>query len=128
MLKSAVVAVVTAGAALVSSQAQAGVHWSVGINLPVPVVGYAAPEPVYAPAPVYSSPAYAYPAYASPAYASPAYAPSAYAAPVYAAPVYAPAPVYRAPVVVYRSYSPYYYAPVVVYGPHRGHGWHRGWR
>lgn len=89
MLKSFVLALVTAAAALGATSAHAGgVSWSIGIN--TPVIGT-----VISNAPVYYEPAYA-----------PAYAP----APVYA-PVYAPAPVYRAvPRVAY-------YPPALVYAP-----------
>lgn len=104
MIKSAVLALVTAAGALGATSAHAGVHWSVGINLPVPVVGA-----VVAPAPVYGAGYYGYPA-----------------------PVYAPAPVavYAPPVAVYGAgYYPrpvYYGAGPVVY-PYYRRGWHRAW-
>lgn len=91
MLKSVVLALATAAAALGATSAHAGgVSWSIGIN--TPVIGT-----LISNAPVYYEPAYA-----------PAYAPAAVYAPV---PVYAPAPVYRA---VPRGA---YYPPTVVYAP-----------
>jgi len=103
--KSVVIALVAAGATLAAGAAQAGVHWSVGINLPVP------PLPVIvAPAPVYSA-------------SVPVYAP----APVY----YEPAPVvYRRPYPVYVRPVPVVYPRY--YGGWHEHGpWnreHRAWR
>jgi len=104
--KSVILALVAVGATLAAGAAQAGVHWSVGINLPVPVYG----------APVYSAPV---PVYAAPAYYDPA--------PVY----YEPAPVYRRPYPVYVRPVPVVY-PRYYRGWHdhdrRGHWEHRAWR
>ena len=105
--KSVVIALVAVGATLAAGAAQAGVHWSVGINLPVPVYG----------APVYSAPVYAEPAYS---YYQPA--------PVY----YEPAPVYRRPYPVYVRPAPVVVYPRYYRGWHdhgrRDHGEHRAWR
>ena len=103
MIKSVVLACVAAATTLGAASAHAGVQWSVGINLPVPVVG----------AVVSSGPVY------GPGYYG--YAP---------APVYAPVPVYAAPVYGVGYYPhPVYYRPVpVVYPYYRHPGWHRGWR
>ena len=109
--KSVVLALVAVGATLAAGAAQAGVHWSVGINLPVPVYG----APVYS-APVYSAPV---PIYAEPAYYEPA--------PVY----YQAAPVYRRPYPVYVRPAPVVY-PRYYRGWHdhdrRGRWEHRAWR
>jgi hypothetical protein len=105
MIKSALFALATAGAALASPSAHAGVSWSIGINAPVlgAVVsnapGYYYDEPVYAPAPVYAP------------------------VPVYrAAPrvIYEPRPIYYRPQpIVYPRYYP-------AWGHDRGRWDHRG--
>lgn len=105
MIKSALCALATAGAALVSPSAHAGVSWSIGINAPVlgAVVsnapGYYYDEPVYVPAPVYAP------------------------VPVYrAAPrvIYEPRPIYYRPQpIVYPRYYP-------AWGHDRGRWDHRG--
>jgi len=91
-----------------------------------------APPVQYSPAPVYKASSYAAPAYAAPAYAAPAYAApapvysaphaySSYSAPAYSEPVYAsvpkavyaPAPVYKAPVILKSSgYAKAGYSPL----------------
>lgn len=98
--KSVVVALLAVGATLAAGTAEAGVHWSVGINLPVP------PLPVIvAPAPVYSAPV--------PVYSAPV--------PVYSA----PAPVYYEPApVVYGRPYPVYVRPAPVVYPRYYRGWH----
>jgi len=108
-LFAVILALVAVGATLAAGAAQAGVHWSVGINLPVP------PLPVIvAPAPVYSAPVYSAPV------------------PVYAAPetvYYEPAPVYRRPYPVYVRpvVYPRYYRGWYDHD-RRGHREHRAWR
>lgn len=102
MIKSAVFAAITTAAALGAGSAHAGVHWSVGIGLPVPVVG-----------------AVAYPAYSAPA-------PVVYAAP---APVYVAPRVIYAPRYYYDPRPVYYRPAPVVYGGYGYYrGWHHGWR
>jgi hypothetical protein len=99
MIKSAVLAVATAATMLGATSAHAGVRWSVGINLPVPVIGA-----VVASGPVYGPSYYGY-------------------APV---PVYAPVQVYAAPAFGVGYYPrPAYYRPVRVAYPYHGRP---GWR
>ena len=84
-----------------------GVHFSVGIGLPLPgfVIGSPAPAPVYAPAPNYYPPA-------------PVYAPAPPA-------VYAPSPtVVVAPPSFYVGVGPGWYGYPYRYGSHY---WHRGY-
>lgn len=97
MIKSFVLAVVTAFGALAATSAHAGVHWSIGINVPV-VGAVVSGGPAYGPG--YYEPGYAEPDYAAPVYYDPGYA-RAYAPP----PVYVPAPRAR------------YYPPQVIYRP-----------
>jgi hypothetical protein len=53
-LSRAVLPVLLAAGAFTAMPAQAGgVQWSIGIQLPAPIVVYPAPQRVYAPAPVY---------------------------------------------------------------------------
>lgn len=92
MIKSFVLATVTLVGALSGASAHAGVHWSVGIN--VPVVG----------AVVSGGPGYGY-GYDEPSYYEPGYYEPSYA------PVYAPPPVYRVRPQVG------YYPPQVIYRP-----------
>lgn len=57
MLRSILAATLTTAALLGSGAAQAGTHWSIGINLPVPAVVVAeSPRYVVQPAPVYYAP------------------------------------------------------------------------
>lgn len=77
-----------------SGAAQAGAHWSIGIEIAPPVVY--APVPIYVPAPVYAPP----PVY----YDEPRV--------IYQA----PRPVYQPPLVYYYP-SQYYQGPTVIYGP-----------
>ena len=95
---------VAAGALFATASASAAVGWSVGVNVPGVAIGVAAPQPYYAPAPVYYPPPQAYYAPPPPVYYRPA-------PPVY----YRPAPVYYAPPAYYRPAPGYY----------RNHG-HRG--
>lgn len=89
MIKSLVLAAVTAAGALGANSANAGVSWSVNVN--TPVVGT-----VVSGGPGYYGQGY----------------PHGYGR------VYAPAPVYYAPVPVYRGRPPVaYYPPAVVYRP-----------
>jgi hypothetical protein len=125
------------------SASQAGVHFNIGLGLPLPplpgvVIGHRCPAPVVvapAPAPVYVEPA---PIYAPPPVCS-APAPEVYSAPpvVYSAPpvVYAP-PVVVEPSVSfgfrfggYRHYGGYGGYHHYGYGGSYSHGgWgHRGW-
>ena len=111
MLKSTLIALGTAAALLAGTNAHAGVRWSVGVNLPLPVPVIGA---------VVSAPAYGGYYDQAPAYAAaPVYAPAPV---VYGAPVYAPVPVYGG----YYARPGYYRAAPVVY--YRHPGWHRGWR
>ncbi|MDR2155431.1 MAG: hypothetical protein LBE78_10490 [Burkholderiaceae bacterium] len=84
-----------AGGLGTASMAQAGVHWSVGVNVPGVAVGVGAPVAVY-PQPAYYPAAYPY------------YAPAYVAPPVYYGvprPVYRPARVhYGRPVHRHRAY------------------------
>ena len=120
MIKSLVLALTTAAAALGATSAHAGgVSWSIGIN--TPVIGT-----VISNAPRYCQPAYE-PVYA-PAYApvyAPVYAPTLVYSP---APVHAPVPVYRpAPRTVYYP-APEAYRSVPVIYPRSYPGWrHERW-
>ena len=100
MIKSLVLAAVTAAGALGATSAHAGVSWSVNIN--TPFVGHVVSG---GPGYYYDGPGYrdGYRGGYDSAYA-PAYAPSY-------TPIYAPAPIYRVPARVA------YYPPAVVYRP-----------
>src|SRR6185369_3066709 len=106
-----ILAISSASVALAAAAGSAhagGVHWSVGVNVGVPVAAY----PAY---PVYQEPAAVYPA-----------APVVYQAPPPV--VVAPPVVYGPPAVVYRA-APVYVAPGY-WGPrgywHGGHYYHGG--
>ena len=100
MIKSLVLAAVTAAGALGTGSANAGVSWSIGIN--TPVVGTV----------VSGGPGHYGRGYDRPGYAS----------------VYAPAPVYRvAPPVAYYP-APVYYRPAPVFYPRYYRGWHGHYR
>ncbi len=84
-----------------SGAAQAGAHWSIGIEIAPPV--FYAPVPVYVPAPVYTPP---------PVYYEPRM--------IYQAPrLYQPAPVYYDP-------PQYYQGPTIIYAPpvYERRGWY----
>lgn len=102
MIKSLVLAAVTAAGALGAPSANAGVSWSIQLN--TPVVGTV----------ISGAPGYYERGYYEPGYYEPGYYESGYSqgyGRVYApAPVYVPAPVYRVPPVAY-------YPPRVVYQP-----------
>lgn len=102
MIKSLVLAAVTAAGALGAPSANAGVSWSIQLN--TPVVGTV----------ISGAPGYYERGYYEPGYYEPGYYESGYSqgyGRVYApVPVYVPAPVYRVPPVAY-------YPPRVVYQP-----------
>ena len=106
MIKSLVLAAVTAAGALGATSANAGISWSVNVN--TPFVGT-----VISGAPGYYDPGYYDAGSYDPGYGR-MYAPAA---------VYGPAPVYRVrPTVAYYPPAPYYppvayYPPAVVYRP-----------
>lgn len=56
MLRPVIAALIVGAAALATPAAQAGTHWSIGINLPLPAVVVADPPRYYEPAPVYYAP------------------------------------------------------------------------
>ncbi|MEP7100069.1 MAG: hypothetical protein ABI781_06140 [Burkholderiales bacterium] len=104
MIKSLVLAAVTAAGALGANSANAGVSWSVGID--TPVVGT-----VVSGGPGYYRSGYG-PGYYRPAYRR----------------VYAPVPVYRvAPPVAYYP-APIYYRPAPVVYPRYYPAWRHGYR
>lgn len=56
MLRPVLAAALATAALLGSAAAQAGTHWSIGINVPLPAVVVADPPRYYEPAPVYYAP------------------------------------------------------------------------
>ncbi len=106
MIKSVVLAFASSAALLGAPAAHAGVHWSVGVNLPVPVVGA-----VVSNGPMYN-----------------AYGPVDYGYAYGAAPVYAPPRVVVAPSYGYGYRPrPVYYRPAPVF-VHARYYRHHGWR
>ena len=101
-MKRLIAVAVAVLATISSGAAQAGSHWSIGVNIVPPI--YYAPVPVYVPAPVYAP------------------------VPVYDEPrlIYqAPRPVYQ-PVPSYYYPPQYYQGPTVIYGPpvYERRGWY----